>query len=240
LGHSEYYPRFGFEIASNKGINAPFDVPDEAFMVIELIRGSLENVQGTVNYFDFNCIKNWRNCMKTIGTERLTLRPLNQRDAERIEELAGDYDVAKTTLNIPHPYPEGGAVEFIDKVLHAEKNGTIIIFAVIDRTTNHLIGLININLTLAHERGELGYWIGKPYWGKGYGTEAAKAILSLGFGTIKLNKIFARAITSNPGSWRIMEKIGMTYEGTLKQHETRWGQYFDIVYYGMLLEDYLE
>ena len=50
LGHSEYYPRFGFEIASNKGIQAPFDVPDEAFMVIELIPRSLENVQGTVKY----------------------------------------------------------------------------------------------------------------------------------------------------------------------------------------------
>ena len=50
LGHSEYYPRFGFEIASNKGIKAPFDVPDEAFMVIELIPRSLENDQGTVKY----------------------------------------------------------------------------------------------------------------------------------------------------------------------------------------------
>lgn len=50
LGHSEYYPRFGFEIASNKGIKAPFDVPDEAFMVIELIPRTLENVQGTVKY----------------------------------------------------------------------------------------------------------------------------------------------------------------------------------------------
>lgn len=178
--------------------------------------------------------------MKILETERLTLRKLNQTDAERIEELAGDYDVAKTTLNIPHPYPKGGATEFISKVLHAEENGTIIIFAIIEKETDDLIGLININLTPTHERGELGYWIGKTYWGNGFGTEAAKAILSLGFESLNLNKIFARAITTNPGSWRIMEKIGMTHEGTLKQHGKRWGQYFDLVYYGFLKEDYLE
>ena len=178
--------------------------------------------------------------MKTIETERLILRKLNQTDTERIEKLAGDYDVAKTTLNIPHPYPRGGAVDFIEKVLHAEKNETIIIYAIIDKESGLLIGLININLTLAHERGELGYWIGKPYWRKGYGTEAATAIVSLGFGKLHLNKIFARAVITNPGSWRIMEKIGMTHEGTLKQHETRWGEYFDLVYYGMLKEEYHE
>src|SRR5690554_1828742 len=116
--------------------------------------------------------------MKTIETERLILRKLNQTDAERIEKLAGDYDVAKTTLNIPHPYPKGSAKDFIERTLLAEDNGELITFAIVKKKANHLIGIIGINLTLAHERGELGYWIGKPYWGKGYGTEATTAILS--------------------------------------------------------------
>src|SRR5690625_3207645 len=176
--------------------------------------------------------------MKSIETERCILRKLTQTDADRIEELAGDYDVAKTTLNIPHPYPEGGAVDFIERTLLAEGDGKSITYAIVKKRTNLFIGIIGINLTSTHKRGELGYWIGKPYWNKGYGTEATNAIVTLGFETLHLHKIFARAITTNPGSWRIMEKVGMTHEGTLKQHETRWGQFFDLVYYGMLKEEY--
>jgi len=176
--------------------------------------------------------------MKSIETERLFLRKLTQTDADRIEELAGDYDVAKTTLNIPHPYPQGGAVDFIERILLAEVDGKSVTYAIVKKRTNQLIGIIGINLTPTHKRGKLGYWIGKPYWSEGYGTEATNAIVTLGFETLYLHKIFARAITTNPGSWRIMEKVGMTHEGTLKQHETRWGQFFDLVYYGILKEEY--
>lgn len=176
--------------------------------------------------------------MRSIETERLFLRKLTQTDADRIEELASDYDVAKTTLNIPHPYPKGGAKDFIERTLRAEDNGKLHTYAIVKKKENNLIGIIGINLTPTHKRGELGYWIGKPYWGNGYGTEETKAIVTLGFETLHLQKIFARAITTNLGSWRIMEKVGMTHEGTLKQHETRWGQFFDLVYYGILKEEY--
>ena len=176
--------------------------------------------------------------MRSIETERLFLRKLTQTDADRIEELAGDYDVAKTTLNIPHPYPKGAAKDFIERTLLAEDDGEIHTYAIVEKRENNVIGIIGIKLTLTHERGELGYWIGKPYWGMGFGTEAARAIVAMGFETLHLHKVFARAITTNPGSWRIMEKIGMTHEGTLKQHETRWGQFFDLVYYGILKDEY--
>ena len=176
--------------------------------------------------------------MKTLETDRLILRSLNQADAEKIEELAGDYDVAKTTLNIPHPYPKGSAKSFIEHSLQVVEKGELYTYAIVKKKTERLIGIIHINLTPAHERGELGYWIGKPYWGKGYGTEAARAIISFGFETLDLNKIHATAMTSNPGSWRIMEKLGMAHEGTLKQHMVRWEKYFDVAYYGILKGDY--
>ena len=177
--------------------------------------------------------------MQNIKTERLLLRPLNIEDSERIEELAGEYDVAKTTLTIPHPYPKGSAKDFINSVLDAEESGKLVIFAIAQKATERLVGIININLSDTHERGELAYWVGKQYWGIGYGTEAAKSLLSFGFENLKLNKIFAQSFTSNPGSWRIMEKIGLKYEGTLKQHVTRFGKYYDLAYYGLLKEEYL-
>lgn len=176
--------------------------------------------------------------MDTLETGRLILRPLSSDDSERIEELAGDYDVAKSTLNIPHPYPKGSAIQFIENVLTAERNHKLVMFAVIEKDSQLLIGLINLNLALTYKRGELAYWIGKQYWGKGYGTEATKALLEYGFHHKNLNRIFAAAFTCNAGSWRIMEKIGLKHEGTLKQHVARFGQFYDLAYYGLLKEDF--
>jgi [ribosomal protein S5]-alanine N-acetyltransferase len=176
--------------------------------------------------------------MKRLETERLLLRKLYHEDAEVIENLAGDFEVAKTTLTIPHPYPKGSAHDFISSIHEAEKNGKIIMYAIIEKDSNLLIGIMNVSLHSQFGRGELAYWIGKPYWGKGYGTEAAQVILKLCFEELQLNKVFAAAFTNNPGSWRIMEKIGLSYEGTLKQHVARDGIYYDLCYYGLLKEDY--
>ena len=176
--------------------------------------------------------------MKKLETERLILRPLTSDDSKRIEEMAGDYEVAKSTLSIPYPYPEGSAIHFIESMLNAEKNKKIVMFGLTERDSNLLIGLINLNLSDNHKRGELAYWIGKQYWGKGYGTEAAKALIKYGFNHLHLNRIFAASFTSNPGSWRIMEKVGLKYEGTLKQHVARFGQFHDLAYYGLLKEEF--
>lgn len=175
-----------------------------------------------------------------LKTERLILRPLTLEDADRVEELAGDYEVAKTTLTIPHPYPKGSAKQFIRSVLDAEKDGKIVIFALIKKEDSSLIGIMNITINTSHDRGELAYWIGKPYWRKGYGTEAAKELVKLGFEELHLNRIFAASFANNPGSWRIMEKIGMKYEGTLKQHLVKWDEYIDLAYYGILKQDYFK
>lgn len=178
--------------------------------------------------------------MGNLKTNRLLLRQLTIEDSERIEELAGDYDVAKSTLNIPHPYPKGSAIQFIESVLSAEKNNKIVMFAITEIESQLLIGLININLSAPYKRGELAYWVGKQYWGKGYGTEATKSLLEYGFNQLNLNKMFAASFTSNPGSWRIMEKVGMKYEGTLKQHVARFDQYYDLSYYGLLKVEFDE
>jgi RimJ/RimL family protein N-acetyltransferase len=176
--------------------------------------------------------------MNTLEIKRLLLRPLTTDDSGRIEELARDYDVAKSTLNIPHPYPEGSAIQFIESVLTAERNNKIVMFAITKKESQLLIGLINLNLAAPYKRGELAYWIGKQYWGKGYGTEATKALLEYGFNHLNLNRIFAASFSSNPGSWRIMEKVGLKYEGTLKQHVARFGQFYDLVYYGLLKKEF--
>ncbi|WP_409302770.1 GNAT family N-acetyltransferase [Peribacillus sp. SCS-155] len=176
--------------------------------------------------------------MKSLHTERLVLRGLTLEDAARVEELAGDYQVARTTLTIPHPYPEGSAKDFITSITAAAEQGKLVIYAITEKETENLIGIINISLNEPNQRGELAYWIGKPYWGKGYGTEAAERLIQLGFENLNLNKIFAASFTDNPGSWRIMEKVGMKHEGTLRQHVVKWGEPIDLSYYSILKEEY--
>lgn len=177
--------------------------------------------------------------MDKLETKRLLLRKLTMQDASDIEKYAGDYDVAKTTLSIPHPYPKGSGISFIQSTERAEQMGKVILFAIEEKHSGQFIGVMNFNLSKEHQRAELAYWIGKPFWGKGYGTEAAQKLIGYGFEKLDLNKIHAAAFASNPGSWRIMEKVGMKREGLLQQHLVRFHEVHDVVYYGILKEDYI-
>ncbi|QTA82731.1 GNAT domain-containing protein [Desulfonema limicola] len=84
---------------------------------------------------------------------------------------------------------------------------------------------------------EMGYWVGIEYWGNGYCTEATKKVLEYGFDTQNLNRIFAYHFGSNPASGRVMKKIGMKYEGCLRQAIKKWGKFEDSVLYGVLKSD---
>ncbi|NEP60397.1 MAG: GNAT family N-acetyltransferase, partial [Symploca sp. SIO2G7] len=85
---------------------------------------------------------------------------------------------------------------------------------------------------------ELGYWIGVLYWSKGYCTEAAKAVVQYGFEVIGLHRIQAAHFPHNPASGRVMQKIGMSYEGYRRQHILKWGKFEDLELYGILKSDW--
>jgi RimJ/RimL family protein N-acetyltransferase len=173
-----------------------------------------------------------------LRTERLLLRPFTPDDAPTVKRLAGDRAVADTTLNIPHPYEEGMAEEWI--ATHAEQfeQGQSVTFAIVLRASRELIGAIGLGINQTHQRAEMGYWIGKPYWNNGYATEAARAVLEYGFEVQKLNRIHASYFARNPASGRVMEKIGMEYEGCFRQHVQRWGVFQDLKVRAILKEEY--
>lgn len=175
---------------------------------------------------------------KSIKTERLTLRPFQLSDAKRVQLLAGDKRIAETTLNIPHPYENGMAESWIESHHDSFIKGISFTYAIIEKESNVLIGAIGLMINSIHRKAELGYWIGVQYWGKGYCTEASKAVIKLGFEYLNLNKIFARALVSNVGSWTVMEKIGMFYEGTLRHEVIKDGIPYDLKSYAILKEDY--
>ncbi|MBN1406970.1 MAG: GNAT family N-acetyltransferase [Calditrichaceae bacterium] len=175
---------------------------------------------------------------KTIKTNRLLLRPFQLSDGNDVQRLAGEFEIADTTLFIPHPYEDGVAEQWIRTHEEHLKSGKEIIFAITLQNTKELIGSIGLIVNKEHEKAELGYWIGKPYWNKGYATEAAEAMLKFGFEDINLNRIHAHYFARNPASGKVMEKLGMRYEGTLRDDIKKWGKFEDIKIYGILKSEY--
>ncbi|RLL48325.1 N-acetyltransferase [Oceanobacillus piezotolerans] len=175
--------------------------------------------------------------LQSLNTERLVLRPYELSDASKVQVLAGDKELAETTF-LPHPYTIELAENWISSHSQLMKNGNAFPFAVILKTENKLVGTMTIRVDKLHNKGELAYWIGKEYWGKGIATEAAKTVLEFGFGELGLNRVWAPIMSKNKASSKVMEKIGLKYEGTLKQDILRWGKYEDVDVYGILKEDY--
>ena len=100
------------------------------------------------------------------------------------------------------------------------------------------MGAIGLHVEQKHERAEIGYWLGVPYWGHGYTTEAARAVVDYAFRAGGINRVFACHFTSNPASGRVLLKIGMQHEGTMRQHIVKWGERVDVDYYGIVREDW--
>ncbi len=169
-----------------------------------------------------------------LETSHLRLRPFTPTDAPTVEHLAGAPEVADTTLNIPHPYPTGAAATWIATHSDNAARGVTFTWAITDRLSADLYGAIGLRVNLHHQHAELGYWLGVPYWGRGYTTEAAASVLGHGFTTLNLHRMIARHFARNPASGRVMQKIGMVYEGCQREHLRNGDRFEDSVCYGIL------
>ena len=176
----------------------------------------------------------------SLETKRLILRPFRLTDAPAVQELAGERDIADTTMNIPHPYEDGMAEEWIESREPGYEDGKIATFAIVLRDGSELVGAIGLQIDRGHNKAELGYWIGKPFWNLGYATEATIAILAFGFDKLRLGRIQAGHLARNPSSGRVMEKAGMILEGTARQATIKWGQCEDLLSYAILREDWIK
>lgn len=176
--------------------------------------------------------------LPTLVTERLVLRPFRLEDAPAVQRLAGAREIAENTLLVPHPYPDGVAEDWISthpQRLEEEKEVTL---AITLRESGEVMGAIGLVLKLAHDKAEIGYWIGMPYWGRGYTTEAARAIIQYGFDEWSLHRIEAFHFARNPASGRVLQKLGMRHEGTMRGDLKKWGEYLDTEMYGVLREEW--
>jgi [ribosomal protein S5]-alanine N-acetyltransferase len=171
-----------------------------------------------------------------ISTARLRLRAFTFDDAQVVERLAGEWAIADTT-EVPHPYPPGAGSSWIATHAGQWEARERLTLAVTRAADAELVGAISLRLMLRHAAGEVGYWIGVPYWHNGYATEAARALVRFGFESLGLNRVQGRHLLRNPASGRVLEKLGMTREGVLRQAIRRNGRFEDVVMLALLASD---
>ena len=145
-----------------------------------------------------------------LATARLRLRAPRREDASIIATLANDRRIAENTARIPHPYTLADAEGFLR---YLEENETEIAFA-ITLADDALIGICGLR-TKPRKSPEIGYWLGAPYWGHGYATEAARAVIDHAFEDLGLERLEAGARVSNPASRRVLEKCGFQWSGVV-------------------------
>jgi RimJ/RimL family protein N-acetyltransferase len=147
-----------------------------------------------------------------IETKRLKLRALRMSDASRVAQLCGDPGVATRIARAPLPSLEVAAEGFIMTLAARKRHGREFVFAA-DLQGEGLIGLIGADQ--AGDAGfDVGYWFGRPYWGKGFASEALSGFLSE---ARKLGPLVAGHFVDNPASGRVLEKGGFAYTGETKR-----------------------
>ena len=171
-----------------------------------------------------------------LRTNRLVLRPPVAADAEAIQAFVSDRRVAETTALIPHPYPPGGALEWIGRANAAWRDGRAAVWVICLRATCELVGAISI--TDDPEDVKPGYWIGVPHWGNGYATEALHRVIRHGFNQLGLPRFNSCHFAHNPASGRVMQKAGLRFEGVQLLGCSREGELIDKVCYGITAREW--
>ena len=140
-----------------------------------------------------------------IRSRRLTLRAVTMKDAAAVARLVNDEEIARNVSHIPHPYDTEDARRWIGTL------GKERVFAVIRRW--RLIGCVGLN-PVSLTQLELGYWIGRKWWGKGFATEAAAAVLPYAFAHPQVVLVTSAHFTDNPASGQVLRKLGFVPAGT--------------------------
>lgn len=146
-----------------------------------------------------------------IITDRLILRPVRARDAEAIAALADNYKVAIMLSRLPYPYSLAHARDFIAWAVDQPADETIFAICLKDETES-FIGVASCERRETNEP-ELGYWLGEPYWGKGYMSEAVAAIVTHAFTEAGHDRLVSGCRLQNLASRRVLEKVGFEHAG---------------------------
>ena len=170
-----------------------------------------------------------------LETERLLLRKMRLDDARAMFAYASDPEVTRYVLFDTHRSLEDSET-FLRFAVEGYERRDFGGWGLVLKDSGAFVGTCGVDFGYApeHARAELGYVLSREHWGKGLMPEAVRAVIRFGFGRMELNRIQARCIAENTASARVMEKAGMTYEGTLREYELIKGAYRDMKFYSIL------
>jgi [ribosomal protein S5]-alanine N-acetyltransferase len=175
----------------------------------------------------------------TLETTRLILRPLALVDAPSIQRIASIREIADTMISIPHPYPDGEAIRYIQKQIIEYEAGNSVSFAIECKPEREFCGVIELReIDREHAQAELSFWLAPEVWGRGYMSEALQPIIRYGFEDLDLNRLYAYHMVRNLGSGKVLQKNGFELEGVLRQRVRKWGVFEDVKLWAMLHGDW--
>ncbi len=175
----------------------------------------------------------------TLATARLRLRPFIAADAAAVTALAGDAEVSRYLLHVPHPYPAGLAEEWIATHRDAWTQGQGASWAITRIPDGALLGTASLRWVRRHDHAELGYWLGRAHWGHGFAFEAAACAVDFAFETLACARVFAQHLGGNERSAKVLTRLGMTAEGVRRGHIKKAGAYHDTYQFGVLRDEYV-
>lgn len=174
-----------------------------------------------------------------IETERLRLRKIEPADLENMFAITSDPEVPKCMNWQPHR-DIAETRESIEEYTRGYATGDCFRWAIAWKADNRFIGFMAVKPVFQHNRVNIGYWLGRPYWGRGIMAEALQAMIRLCFESLGVNRVEADHFEDNPASGRVMEKAGMRYEGLLEQYCLgKDGKYHGCRFYSITRDKYI-
>ncbi len=173
--------------------------------------------------------------------DAVSLRMWKASDAETLYRLINDKAVVKYLFGVPNPYSRELADKYIRRCRREWRNNREFQYAVVLSAKDTFIGGIGIKrVDFTHGCGEIGFWLGRNYWGQGYGSEALSLLAGIAFGDLKLHRVYAHTMGDNIASQRVFEQNGFVREGAWREALKRKSRRQDIVHFGLLRREYTQ
>jgi RimJ/RimL family protein N-acetyltransferase len=166
------------------------------------------------------------------------LRPIKPSDAASIYMYAKDPEVLKYTL-LPSPYRPSDSKRFVRTAMSKKWRKKCIVKAIVPKPGKTLAGVITLDLNMGNRRCYVGYWLARPYWGRGLAKESLQLMLRLAFETIGLSKVTSSVMHLNVRSYKLLDGAGFKLEGRLRRQMLRNGEWYDELMYGLLKEEWV-
>ena len=177
--------------------------------------------------------------LQSFTTQRLLIREYRRKDIDDFLYVIRQPEVRATTYGIPADYPKSRAKRWFRFLRDSKKNMKSLEYGVFMRDSGKYVGNVGlINISLEHRHADISYYMDKDERSKGIATEASSAMLRYGFCELGLEKISGLCMSCNPASRRVMEKLGMKFEGTSRNELLKNGVYFDIDRLSILKSEY--